>query len=200
MMDGMATGDPRTGGEPDPPAPDADAVERRAQADLAALRAERRPRERAPPRRTALLAFVLLALIAALAARWALRHRELPPARTHDTAAEKLSRLEAQNWSHVEIIAPREQRGDPAKGEARSPFQGFAISVTSSPEGARVLVDGDEKGETPLAASVDCEPGREVQVSVEKAGYRAQRRAVRCRADALVRLSVRLEKAAAVRR
>lgn len=199
----METGDP-AGGEPHPTAQDADAVARRADADLAALRAERRPLGRAPPRRTALLAFVLLALLAALAARWALRHREPPPARTREAAArtaeEKLSRIEAQNWSHVEILAPREQRGDPASGEARSPFHGFAISVSSSPAGARVLVDGDEKGETPLAASVDCEPGREVQVRIEKAGYRAQRRSLRCRADALVRLSARLEKAAAVRR
>jgi PEGA domain len=200
----METGDPRTGGEPHPPAQDADAVARRAEADLAALRAERRPLGRAPPRRTGLLALVLLVLLAALAARWALRHREPPPARTREagarTAEEKLSRIEAQNWSHVEIIAPREQRGEPPSREAGSPFQGFAISVSSSPAGARVLVDGDEKGKTPLAASVDCEPGRDVQVSVEKAGYRAQRRAVRCRADALVRLSVRLEKAAAIRR
>jgi len=193
------TGEP-SGGEPRPPDPGADEVARRAEADLEALRAERRPPTRPSPRRAVLLALVLLALVLGLAARSLLRRREPTPARSRESAArtaqEKLARMEAENWSRVEILAPGQERRDPATGEVSSPFQGFAISVDSSPAGARVLLDGSEKGETPLAASVDCEAGQKIEVRIEKDGFRSQRRTVRCRADALVRLQVRLEKAA----
>ncbi len=198
------TGEPRAGDEPRPPAPDVGAVERRAEADLDALRAERRPRTRASPRRAVpLLLLVLLAVASALGVRSFLRPRPPSPAEAREsavrTAQENLARIEAQNWSRVEILSPSRERRDPETGEVTAPFQGFGLSVDSTPAGARVLVDGGEMGDTPLVASIDCEAGREVEVRVEKAGYRAQRRAVRCRADTLVRVGVRLEKGAAPR-
>jgi hypothetical protein len=71
-----------------------------------------------------------------------------------------------------------------------APFQGFGLSVESSPSGARLLVDGRDVGETPIVATVDCAPGQEVEVRVERRGFRPERRAVRCRSDALLELSV----------
>jgi hypothetical protein len=178
---------------------------RRAEAELDALRAERRPRARPSPRRALpLLLLALIALVSALGIRSFLRPRPPSPAEARESAIratqENLARIEAQNWSHVEILSPNQARRDPETGDLTSPFQGFGISVDSRPAGAHVLVDGGEMGETPLVASVDCEAGHEVEVRVEKAGYRAQRRAVRCRADTLVRLDVRLERGAGARR
>jgi len=150
------------------------------------------------PRRVVLLAAALLALAVALA----LAGRSLlrSPESVARAANEDLARIEAKGWSRAEILSPNRERLDPETGEVTAPFQGFGISVDSTPAGARVLVDGGEMGDTPLVASMDCEPGREVEVRVEKAGYRAQRRAVRCRADTLVRFGVRLETGAAARR
>jgi len=153
---------------------------------------------RRSPRSVVLLAAALLALAVALA----LAGRSLlrSPESVARAANEDLARIEAQGWSRVEILSPNRERRDPETGEVTAPFQGFGISVDSTPAGARVFVDGGEMGDTPLVASMDCEPGREVEVRVEKAGYRAQRRAVRCRADTLVRFGVRLETGAAARR
>jgi hypothetical protein len=95
-------------------------------------------------------------------------------------------------WSRAETIAPSGDRVDPATGEVTAPFQGFAVSVDSEPEGARVLVDGVEVGETPIVASVGCSPGVSVEVRVEKRPYRARRLVTSCRADTLVRLSATL--------
>ncbi len=145
---------------------------------------------------------LVAAALVALAVAWTLAGRSLPqsPEAAARAASEELARLEARNWSRAQVLSPGPELRDPATGEVTSPFHGFAISVDSSPSGARVLVDGGENGETPLAASLDCEPGRDVEVRVEKAGYRPLRRAVRCRADTLVRLEVRLERGeAAVR-
>ena len=150
------------------------------------------------PRRLVLLAAVLVALAVA----WALAGRSLPrsPESAARAAKEELARLEARSWSRAQVFSPGPEERDPATGEVTSPFHGFAISVDSSPSGARVLVDGGEMGETPLAASLDCEPGSDVEVRVEKTGYRPLRRAVRCRADTLVRLELRLERGAAAPR
>jgi hypothetical protein len=148
--------------------------------------------------RTVLLAVFLLALAVALA----LAGRALlrSPESVARAANEELARVEAHGWSRVEIVSPRQERRDPETGEVISPFQGFGISVDSAPAGARVLVDGGELGETPLVASSTCVLGNDVEVRVEKAGFRPHRRTVRCRADALVHLEVRLEKVASARR
>jgi hypothetical protein len=55
-----------------------------------------------------------------------------------------------------------------------------------------VEVDGREVGETPIVTTVSCEPGQPVRVMVSRRGYRPAHREVRCRADALLELSVPL--------
>jgi PEGA domain len=79
-----------------------------------------------------------------------------------------------------------------AEGERVAPFHGFGLSIESTPTGAAVRVDGRDVGETPIVTTVHCAPGREVEVRVEMKGHRPVRRAVRCRADALLELSIAL--------
>lgn len=77
-------------------------------------------------------------------------------------------------------------------GERVRWFQGFGLSVESTPPGATVLVNGKERGETPLTTSVECKPGEPVRVEVRKPGVRPERRTTRCREDQLVELSLEL--------
>jgi hypothetical protein len=107
------------------------------------------------------------------------------------SAGLEAERLSQRNLAGATTFAPRQARTT-TDGERVAPFQGFGLSVESTPPGARVLVDGSDVGETPIVTSVDCAPGREVEVRVERRGFRAERRAVRCRADALLELSVSL--------
>lgn len=101
----------------------------------------------------------------------------------------------AEALGKSEMIAPREAEVDPATGEQVTPFAGgFAVSVDSRPDGARVLVDGQELGETPLLAGVECKPGQPVEVRLEKKGLKPAARTTRCRKDAVVRLEFELER------
>lgn len=96
-----------------------------------------------------------------------------------------------KGWEKVTVIAPR--AGIVGEdGLETLPFQGFGVSVDSEPVGATVTAGGVELGETPLVASVRCAPGSDVKVRVEKPPLPAWERAVRCRADTLVKLSAKL--------
>jgi hypothetical protein len=122
------------------------------------------------------------------------RHPEAPSTREIEAAraAEvEAARLKQRHLAASSTITPREAVVT-ADGERVAPFQGFGLSVDSSPSGARVLVGGKEVGETPIVTSVDCAPGEEVEVGVEKRGLRPAHRTVRCRADALLELRVTL--------
>jgi hypothetical protein len=104
-----------------------------------------------------------------------------------------------QGWQKVETMAPRQARPG-ADGELVAPFQGFGLSVESTPPGATVTVDGRDAGETPLVTTVDCRPGDPVEVRVELRPLPPQARTVQCRADALLTLPVALSKAAPAKR
>jgi hypothetical protein len=92
---------------------------------------------------------------------------------------------------HASAIAPADAEVD-ASGERVRWFPGFGVAVESQPRGATVLVNGQDLGETPLTASVECAPGELVQVEVRKARHRPERRTTHCRKDQLVELSVEL--------
>jgi hypothetical protein len=98
-----------------------------------------------------------------------------------------------RGWEKVTVIAPR-ALSPGADGTTTVPFDGFAVSVESEPAGARVALDGRPLGETPVMASVQCVPGASLEVVVEKETLPPQRVPVRCRADTLVKLSLRLAK------
>jgi hypothetical protein len=122
------------------------------------------------------------------------RRPEAPTASEIEVATKSgidAARLQERNIASSTFFAPREARVG-AEGERLIPFRGFGVSVGSTPGGARVIVSGREVGETPIVASVDCEPGLDVEVRLEKAGFRMVRRVLRCRADALLELSVTL--------
>jgi hypothetical protein len=122
------------------------------------------------------------------------RHPEAPGAAEMEAAraAEvEAARLKQRHLAASTTITPREAVTT-ADGEKVAPFQGFGLSIESTPAGARVLVGGKEVGETPIVTSVDCVPGDAVEVGVEKRGLRPARRTVRCRADALLELRVKL--------
>jgi hypothetical protein len=101
-----------------------------------------------------------------------------------------------KGWQAVTVIMPR--AGTPgADGQEVLPFDGFALSVESEPDGATVAVDGRPFGETPVMSSVTCAPGAELKVRVEKAPLAAREIAVRCREKALVKVTARLAPAGA---
>lgn len=104
---------------------------------------------------------------------------------------EELAELQ-KSWVGSESFAPRADRVDPATGERVAPFHGFGLQIDSEPSGARVLVDGEEMGKTPLLTTVSCRPGDQVAVQLERGEQRARVR-TRCRQDALVKLQLGLK-------
>jgi hypothetical protein len=123
------------------------------------------------------------------------RHADRPPTdeelRAARAAERKLADTE-EKWRDGTAIAPSETERDTAGEEVRW-FQGFGVSVESTPPGAEVLVDGQEVGRTPLVASVRCDPGDEVHVEVRKPRGPPQQRTTRCRKDQLVELRFELK-------
>lgn len=107
-------------------------------------------------------------------------------------AEEELARAR-RGWQQSQTLAPREGTIGP-DGERVAPFQGFGLSIDSTPPGARVLVGGQMVGETPILTSVDCVAGDPVEVRLERKPYQPQVRTVRCRADALLSLAVTLRR------
>jgi hypothetical protein len=102
------------------------------------------------------------------------------------------ARIQQRNLGAATTYPPRPARLT-ADGERVAPFHGFGLSIESIPAGARVRLDGSDVGETPILTSVDCAPGRDVEVGLERPGFRPLRRTVRCRADALLELTLTLE-------
>ncbi len=106
---------------------------------------------------------------------------------------EELAALQ-RSWVDSQTLAPRGDRVDRATGERVAPFQGFGLQIDSAPAGARVIVNGEEMGTTPLLTTVDCRPGDDVEVRALR-GTESARAVTRCREDALVKLQLRLASA-----
>ncbi len=69
---------------------------------------------------------------------------------------------------------------------------GFLVRVVSEPLGATVSIDGTERGSTPLFANVTCQQDQEIRITVEKPGFPAWRRTVRCRVGKELTVRARL--------
>lgn len=89
-------------------------------------------------------------------------------------------------------LGPIEADAVPGTAEKVAPFSGFAVSVETDPEDALVTIAGVERGESPVLAGIQCEPGAAVPIRVVKPGFRPARASTVCRSDALVKLTVRL--------
>jgi hypothetical protein len=121
---------------------------------------------------------VLAGLVLAVA--WATR----PWRRTHEAAIE---------IDRSQLLAPIKTERGPA-GEETSPFTGFAVSIDTDPPGALVSIGGALRGEAPVLASVTCRGAEKVQILAQKPGFRPLRRELACRADTLVKMTLRLER------
>ena len=110
---------------------------------------------------------------------------------TSRRADDRLAEVERKAWGETTTIVPGEVQRDDS-GERVRWFAGFGLSVESKPSGARVLVNGEEMGTTPLTTSVNCGVGEEVRVEIHKDGFRPTSRVTHCRADQLVELAVDL--------
>jgi hypothetical protein len=144
-------------------------------------------RRRRPARAALLVAGVLLGAIAAAIAgsRSGRRARELPTAASAPAPAETPS-------PPGTLIPPLETARDAATGEVIAPFSGFALSVETEPPGAVVAIDGVLRGESPVFTGVECIPGASIRVRAEKPGLAPKESRTACRADTLVKLTIRL--------
>jgi hypothetical protein len=93
-----------------------------------------------------------------------------------------------------QVLEPLQPRADVRTGEQVAPFSGFAVSVDTDPPGAVVSVGGVPRGESPVMAGLDCAPGDAVEITAEKGGFAVARARTTCRRDALVKLTVRLQR------
>ena len=114
--------------------------------------------------------------------------REKPAPRV--LSGEEIADLQ-RSWIGSETIAPREAVVDAATGERVRPFQGFAVEVETAPAGARIEVNGVAVGDSPILATIRCEPGERLSVRAT-AGRTEGRASTRCRKDAVVTMRLAL--------
>jgi hypothetical protein len=116
-----------------------------------------------------------------------------PTAEQRAEAARAEQEVEAteDRWRRAEVLAPRAGTRS-GSGELTAPFEGFGVSVITFPPGAQVTVNGRDVGESPVVASVTCEPGTVVAVLASKPPHPPRRATTTCRADTLVELTLRL--------
>jgi hypothetical protein len=138
------------------------------------------------PRYRRIAAFVAAAAlgVGALLAATSLLAPKRAPKPVHEPASE---------IDHSEYLLPIKAQPT-TRGEETAPFTGFALSVETDPPGAVVSVGGAVRGEAPVLANVDCRRGEKLEIRAEKAGFRAARREVGCRADTLLKLTLHLER------
>lgn len=65
------------------------------------------------------------------------------------------------------------------------------LLVDSTPDGARVIVDGKERGHTPALLTVECDSGGEMRIDLIKEGYTTAKQKVPCN-DRPLKLKVTL--------
>jgi hypothetical protein len=151
-------------------------------ADLAALL--RPPQPRWTRRRLAALALATLATAGGIgAAAWAWRAQRRPPVGPSETA-------ELDESIYLRPIKTERE----ATGEETAPFTGFALSIDTVPPGAVISVGGEVRGEAPVLANITaCRGAEKIEIRAVKKGFRPARRQIACRADTLVKLTLRLE-------
>jgi hypothetical protein len=112
-------------------------------------------------------------------------------------AARAISRWRGRDEPAVEIdrsvYLPPIKTVKAPTGEETSPFTGFAVSVDTDPHGAVVTIGGKVRGEAPVLANVECQGTEKVRIVARKEGFRPAQHELACRADQLVKLTLKLE-------
>jgi PEGA domain-containing protein len=70
----------------------------------------------------------------------------------------------------------------------------FSLVVDSKPTGATVFVDGRDVGRTPALLNLECTPGIDVAVRVEREGYETFTHTGECKTDAILSLKPKLKR------
>jgi hypothetical protein len=108
-------------------------------------------------------------------------------------AAEENLAEAQKGWQKVEVMAPRDGRKE-GEDERVLPFQGFGLSVDSTPAGAAVTVDGNPVGVTPVLTSLKCKAGDPIAIELSLPRRGVRKRQVRCRTDQFVSLTVAFDR------
>jgi hypothetical protein len=151
---------------------------------LAAMLAGRHDDPSARYRRLAALIAVAAVVIGVLGAALAWLPGRAPSARPSEPAEEI-------DTSHY--LRPLETAAA-GPGEEVAPFSGFAVSVETEPPGGLVTIAGVPRGEAPVLANLECKPGAKLEIRAEKEGFVPARVETACRADSLVKLTIRLRR------
>jgi PEGA domain len=137
-----------------------------------------------PSSRYRRLAFLVGGLALAVVLVLAVTYATRPSRRSHEPAVE---------IDRSQLLAPIKTEAS-GSGEETSPFTGFAVSIDTDPPGALVSIGGALRGEAPVLANVTCRGAEKVEVLAQKPGFRPLQRQIACRADTLVKITLRLER------
>lgn len=91
------------------------------------------------------------------------------------------------------LAAKTGQMGNPLAGFF-GPAEGFFARIHSTPGGARIRVDGKERGETPFFGNVECSPGERVVIEIESTGFEIWRRELECRENGQLEVDAKLKR------
>ena len=91
------------------------------------------------------------------------------------------------------LAAKAGQMGNPLAG-LLGPADGFFARVHSTPSGAKIRVDGKERGETPFFGNVECSAGDKVVIEVDLAGFEIWRRELECRENGQLEVDAKLKR------
>ncbi len=79
--------------------------------------------------------------------------------------------------------------------EETAEFDGAILMLESEPEGAALVVNGKDEGETPISVGLDCKPGARLVIEFTLRGYERAKHTTRCPENALLKVTARLRKA-----
>lgn len=104
--------------------------------------------------------------------------------------------LAVLNFFRPQLVAAIDA-GSQGAGDLASFFdspKGFMVQALSEPGGARIEIDGRDRGFTPFLGNVSCRKGEEVVLTVRAQGYQLWQRKVDCREGGQLEIKAQLER------
>jgi hypothetical protein len=103
--------------------------------------------------------------------------------------------LAVLNFFRPQLVAFVDVGSQGAEGLAAmlDPPKGFMVQALSEPGGARIEIDGRDRGFTPFLGNVSCREGEDVVLTVRAPGYQPWQRKVACREDGQLEIKAQLE-------